>query len=107
MTRKKKPALLWRPQAEAELLELIDYLADRNPRAVQALHDEILDKVRALPDHPCLYQVSKRAPGYRQLTVRRNFLVYYILDDETVPTVISIVAVVHAAEDRQPNEKRF
>ncbi|GAC1505639.1 MAG: hypothetical protein NVS1B6_13550 [Steroidobacteraceae bacterium] len=102
MTKKTKPALAWTENAKTDLLGLIGNIAEKNPRAAQALQDEIVKKIGALPDHPHLYAESLRAPGFRQLTVRSNFLVYYTLDDDAAPTSIAIAAVIHARQDRLP-----
>ena len=49
-----KPRYEWRPQARADLVELVADIADDNPAAAHELKDEI-DK---LPDHPKLYKVG-------------------------------------------------
>jgi plasmid stabilization system protein ParE len=36
-----KPQIEWRPQARADLLEIVAYIADDNPDAAQVLKDEI------------------------------------------------------------------
>jgi hypothetical protein len=53
-------------------------------------------RVGALIDYSKRYAISKHAPGYRQLTVRRNYLVFYRLLPEHAPASIAIAAVVHA-----------
>lgn len=92
----KLPSLAWRAAARADLLAIIDYISDDNPQAAQDLNDEIEAKVGALPANPKQYAVSRRAPGYRQLTVRSNYLVFYRLLSEETPLVIDVAAVVHA-----------
>jgi addiction module RelE/StbE family toxin len=96
------PLLEWSEEAQADLLAIIDYISDDNPRAAQELKDEIETKVNALPAHPKKYAISKRAPGYRQLTVRANYLVFYRLVTEQVPQYIDIAAVVHARRKWPP-----
>lgn len=92
----KPPSLEWRAAARADLLAIVDYISDDDPPAAQALLNEIEAKVAALPANPKKYALSKRAPGYRQLTVRSNYLVFYRLLSEETPLVIEVVAVVHA-----------
>lgn len=92
----KKPRLEWRAQASADLLEIVDHISDDNPQAAQDLKNEIENKVNALPDNPKLFVQSRRAPGYRQLTVTGNYLVFYRLLSEKVPRIIDVAAVVHA-----------
>lgn len=92
----KPPSLAWRAAARADLLAIIDYISDDNPQAAQDLKDEIEAKVAALPANPKKYALSKRAAGYRQLTVRSNYLVFYRLLSEETPLAIEVAAVVHA-----------
>lgn len=92
----KRPQLEWRPDARDGLIEIVEYISDDSIDAAQALKEEIEDKVHALPAHPKKYAKSARAPGFRQLTIRRNFLVFYQLVTEETPELIDVVAVVHA-----------
>jgi toxin ParE1/3/4 len=92
----KTPRLEWSESARNDLLDIVAYIADDNPQAAQDLKDEIERKVSALPVHPKRYCLSKRAPGYRQLTVRSNYLVFYRLLSEKAPQIIDVAAVIHA-----------
>lgn len=87
-----KPRLEWRPQASADLVEIVAYIADHNPDAAQELKDEIEAKVEKLPDHPRLYKPSVRVKGLRELIVGSNYLVLYRESQE----MVEIVNVVHA-----------
>ena len=93
---RKIPRLEWGEGARADLLDIVDYISDANPAAAQELKDEIEAKVKVLPDHPKKHTKSSRAPGYRQLTVRRNYLVLYRLISEEEPQIIDVAAVVPA-----------
>ncbi|MDY0331710.1 MAG: type II toxin-antitoxin system RelE/ParE family toxin [Thiomonas sp.] len=87
-----RPRLEWRPQASADLLEIVAYIADDDPDAAQALKDEIEAKGDQLPDHPRLYKPSARVTGLRELIVRSNCIVLY----RESPERVEIVNVVHA-----------
>ena len=87
-----KPRLEWRPQARADLLEIVAYIADDNPDAAQELKDEIEAKAAKLPDHPKLYKASPRVKGMRELVVRSDYVVLY----RETPQLVEIVNVVHA-----------
>lgn len=93
---RKTPRIEWSDGARADLLDIVDYISDDNPQAAQLLKNEIEAKVNALPEHPKKYAKSRRAPDYRQLTVRSNYLVFYRLISEKVPQIIDVAAVVHA-----------
>ena len=89
--------LEWSAAASADLLAIVDHLADDSPAAAQALKDEIERKANLLTAHPLLYAKSQRAQGYRQLTVRANYMLFYrVLPNEHAPQVIDVTAVIHA-----------
>ena len=92
----KKPRLEWSAQASTVLLDIVEHISDDNPQAAQELKDEIEKKVNTLPDNPKSFAQSRRALGYRQLTVTGNYLVFYRLLSEEVPRIIDVAAVVHA-----------
>ena len=92
----KTARIEWSAEARADLFAIVDHIADDNPQAAQDLKDEIEAKVSALSSHPKKYARSKRAAGYRQLTVRSNYLVFYRLLSEKTPQVIDVAAVIHA-----------
>lgn len=54
----------------------MDYIADDNPDAAQALKDEIEVKAGNLPDDPQLYRVGC-VDGTRKMVVRPNYIVVY------------------------------
>lgn len=86
-------ALEWRSTARADLLAIIDYISDDNPDAAQALKDEIETKVSMLRSHPKAFRQG-RVDGTRELVVRSNYVVVYLIDAQT----ISILRVLHAAQ---------
>ncbi len=93
-----KPRLEWRPQASADLLDIVGYIANDNPDAAQALKDEIDAKTQQLSQHPKLYKPSPRVKGLRELVVRSNYVVLYRESAERV----EIVNVVHARQQWPP-----
>lgn len=97
-----KPRLEWRPQASADLLEILAYIADDNPDAAQALKDEIEGKAAGLPDHPELYKRSTRIKGLRELVVGSNYIVFYRASAD----LVEIVNVVHARRQWPPAAAR-
>lgn len=87
-----KPRLEWRARARADLLDIIDHIADDNPDAAQSLMDEIEAKMSKLPDHPKLYKPSVRVKGLRELVVTSNYIVLY----RDGPHLVEIVNIIHA-----------
>ena len=61
------PVLEWRQAAREDLLAIVDYIADDNPAAAQALKDEIETKVARLPNHPKRDRAG-RVVGTREVT---------------------------------------
>lgn len=66
----------WRPIAEADREEIIDYIAQDNPVAAIELGDTIDWRVAELPEHPKLYRVG-RVRNTRELVVHPNYVVVY------------------------------
>ena len=97
-----KPRLEWRPQASADLVEIVAYIADDNPDAAQELKDEIEAKADKLPDHPRLYKPSVRVKGLRELIVRTNYIVFY----RESPELVEVVNVIHARRQWPPKRSK-
>jgi len=85
--------LSWRETARADLLAIVEYIADDNPDAAQQLKDEIETRASELAQFPQMYK-SGRVAGTREMIVRPNFIVVYAEDIETV----SVLRVLHAAQ---------
>ena len=83
----------WRRAARADLLSIVDYIADDNPDAAQKLKDEIEAKASELVRHPKMYK-SGRVSGTREMVVRSNYIVVYTEDSAAV----TILRVLHAAQ---------
>lgn len=77
----------------ADLLAIVDHIADENPDAAQKLWGEIEEEVSRLPEPPKLYRQG-RVTGTREIVVRPNDVVVYA---ET-PELVSILRVLHAGQ---------
>ena len=93
LMRNAVPVLSWRKTARADLLAIVEYIADDNPDAAQKLKDEIETKVSELARFPQMYKPG-RILGTREMVVRQNFIVVYAEDAEAV----HILRVLHAAQ---------
>jgi len=91
------PRLEWRKTARANLLAIVNYIADDNPNAAQRVKDEIEAKVEMLPERAKIYRPS-RVPGTREMVVRSNYIVVYAENDDA----ITILRVLHAAQQWPP-----
>lgn len=86
-------ALNWSEQARADLLGIVEFIAEDNPDAAEALADEIEEKAIKLLQHPKMYKPG-RMKGTRELVVRPNYIMVYALEEE----VINILRVLHATQ---------
>lgn len=82
----------WKAPAIADLLQIIDYISEDNPSAVQTLKDGIETKVANLAKNPRLYKTG-RVSGTRKMVVRPN----YIVVDQEASHVVSVPRILHAA----------
>ena len=84
--------LEWKTLAVADLMAIVDYISDDDPKAAQALKEDIETKVSRLRGNPRLYRVG-RVDGTREMVVRSNHIVVYAED----PRTVTILRVLHAA----------
>ena len=96
----KPTRVVWRPEARADRIAIMDYIAQDSPLAAIDLDDEIEAKADALPQHPKLYRAG-RVPGTREMVARPNFIVVYELDG----TDVVVLNVLHAAQQWPPAGK--
>lgn len=83
----------WHDDAIADLLELITYIAERDPQAAQRLRTRLEAAVATVAEHPYLHQVG-RVPGTREIVIHPNFIVVY-----QVTHRIEVTSVVHARQN--------
>jgi len=84
--------IIWSSAAETDLLDIVAYIWERNPKAAWRLYDAVRESVVPLSEHPYLFKRSQRLPGCRELLVNRNYAVLYRVEIDCV----RVVRVVHA-----------
>jgi addiction module RelE/StbE family toxin len=83
----------WRPLAEADLSEIVRYVASENPIAAYDLHRKIVGHAAILAEHPLIGRPG-RIDDTRELVVpRTHYIVAYRLAGET----IIVLRVLHTA----------
>jgi addiction module RelE/StbE family toxin len=92
------PELEWLEPARADLLSIIEYIADDNPDAAQRVKDDIEYKVTRLQDFPRMGRPG-RVEGTRELVIWTNHVVVY---DENAISV-RILRVLHTAQQWPPS----
>jgi len=84
----------WKPSAEADLLEILAYISDRNELAAERLYEHIQQDLVHASEHPYLFKPSLRAPGAREIVTHPNYLILY----RVTSSCIEVVNVVHARQ---------
>ncbi|MDY7577392.1 type II toxin-antitoxin system RelE/ParE family toxin [Herbaspirillum sp. RTI4] len=71
--------IVWRPIAESDLDDIIDYIAQDNPFRAGTFGQELRDKTLSLAQHPELGRAGRPGlPAFlRELVVHRNYIVFY------------------------------
>jgi len=99
MTEANTPyRIVWRPIAEADLNNIIDYIAQDNPIRAEAFAQYLRDKTLPLAQHPRLGRTGRPGlPAFlRELVAHRNYLVFYRVLDET--RTVEILRVKHTVQ---------
>ncbi|WP_347887737.1 type II toxin-antitoxin system RelE/ParE family toxin [Nitrosomonas europaea] len=84
--------------AEADLGNIIDYIAQDNPTRAEEFGQELRDKILPLTQNPKMGRTGR--PGssafVRELVAHRNYTVFYRVLDEAC--TVEILRVKHAAQ---------
>lgn len=90
--------IVWRPMAETDLDNIIDYIAQDNPARAESFGQELRDKTLPLAQHPKLGRTGRPGlPAFvRELVVHRNYIVFYRVLDEVC--TVEILRVKHVAQ---------
>lgn len=90
--------ILWRPMAETDLNNIIDYIAKDNPARAETFGQELRDKTLPLAQHPRLGRTGRPGlPAFvRELVVHPNYIVFYRVFDDV--GTVEILRVKHAAQ---------
>ncbi len=75
------------------MVEIIDYIEQRNPSAAQSLLAAIVQSAENLPLMPYLFRPG-RVAGTRELVVHPNYIVVYQVGVET----IDILRILHSRQ---------
>ena len=87
--------LLYRPEAETDLIEIWLYVTEEKLAAADALIDSINDKCAALAASPLMGRVrDELIPGIRSFPVG-NYVIFY----QPIEGGIEVARVLHGARD--------
>ncbi len=87
----------WSDEAERDLLEIHDFIAQQNPAAADRMQALFSRAVKNLQDHPLIYREG-RVSGTREIVVHPNYVLIYRIADDAV----WIVNVLHSARRYPP-----
>ena len=83
----------WSDEATTDLVEIIDYIEQRNATAAQNLFSAIVQSAESLPHMPYLFRLG-RVPGTREHVVHPNYIVAYQVGVE----FIDILRILHSRQ---------
>jgi toxin ParE1/3/4 len=87
--------LVFRPEAEADLAEIYDYIAADSPASARRFVSLLRRKCEPLREHPRMGRArDDLRPGLRSFPVERYLVIYRVLGD-----AVEIVSVVHGSRD--------
>lgn len=91
--------LCFTPRATQDLLDIADYIRERNPNASLRVRAAILDSLQDLVLFP---EAGRRQTieGVRKFVIRRySYLIYYVLD-RSVDEIV-ILTIQHSSRERE------
>jgi len=91
--------IVWSAKAEADLLSIVEYVAERSPKAAERLAEAIRTSTWPLSEHPYIFKSSQRVSGCREIIVHPNYIVLYRVELDR----IQVMRVVHARRDFPKN----
>lgn len=87
--------LVFRPEAEADLADIYDHIADDSPARAEKFVALLRERCGALRQHPRMGRTrDELRPGLRSLLIERYVVIYHVIED-----AVEIVAVVHGSRD--------
>lgn len=90
-------AVRWSDEAERDLVQILDFIAERNPAAADRLQVRFSDVVKNLQDRSLIYREG-RVSGTREIVVHPNYVLIYRIGADAV----WIVNVLHSARRYPP-----
>jgi addiction module RelE/StbE family toxin len=83
----------WSEEATADLVDIIDFIEQRNAVAAQSLHASIVQSAQNLPQMPYMFRLG-RVAGTREIVVHPNYIVVYQVGGDA----IDILRILHSRQ---------
>lgn len=91
-------SVVWRPVAEADLDNIVGYIAQDNPANAKKFGKALRDKAKQLAEFPHTGRLGR--PGLpdwlRELVVHKNYIIFYRVLDES--RTVEVLRIKHAAQ---------
>ena len=91
------------PRAVENIVEIADYLGERNPAAAQSVRATIYDSLRTLLLFPKVGRRQTTAGVRKLVTPNYGYLIYYAVDTATDELII--LSVKHGAREREHGDR--
>lgn len=91
-------SIVWRASALNDLVEIIGYIADRDPAAARRMRDRLVAAVMPAIRHPGIFRPG-RVPGTREIIAHPNYIIIYRVTDQH----IEVVSVLHSRQEYPPS----
>ena len=69
--------VVWATEAEEDLLNIIQFIGERNPSAAERMAELIKESTWPISEHPMLFKRSTRMLGCREIVVHPNYILVY------------------------------
>ena len=86
--------VLWSSAAEADLLEIILFIGERDPFAAERLGVLVRESTWPLSEHPYLFKRSERMPDCRELVIHPNYVLVYRIGAAS----IEVLRILHSRQ---------
>lgn len=84
----------WRPDARRDLLEILDFISDRDQVAAENLYSRITSYTELIARFPEMHRLG-RVDGAREAIIHPNYVLVYAIEDETV----AILRLLHSRQN--------
>ena len=87
----------WSDEATTDLVEIIDYIEQRNAVAAQGLFSAVVQSAENLPRMPYLFRLG-RVVGTREIVVHPNYIVGGFKHEVQHGIAIDVLRILHSRQ---------
>jgi plasmid stabilization system protein ParE len=90
------------PRAVENIIEIADYIRERNPAAAQSVRATIYDSLRTLLLFPMAGRRQTTLGVRKLVTLKYGYLIYYTVDTTTDELIV--LSIKHGAREREHSD---